>query len=144
MVNNFSKSLRILRKEAGMTQDGLADKVGVSKNMIVRYELGQAVPSFDNLVTLARVLKASYDRLMGNEPTPGTISPDQKQKRIDGVLSLASIVCVQEAIAELGKAEQMQAEAARTVTSARKALALALKKEKIPSDIPPGERNQSR
>lgn len=60
----FSRRLKALREERGMDQQQLADAVGLSKNMIARYELGSANPSADKVVRMASVLGCTTDVLL--------------------------------------------------------------------------------
>lgn len=46
------------RRKAEMTQDALHKAVGVSRNMIVKYETGQTPPPFETLASIATALKA--------------------------------------------------------------------------------------
>ena len=48
--------IRTARVSRGMTQSALADKVGVSKTTIVKWESGEASPTTPNFFTLCEVL----------------------------------------------------------------------------------------
>ncbi len=53
------------RKKAGLSQEALAEKVGVSRQAISKWELGTAVPELENLVALAQIFQISTDELLG-------------------------------------------------------------------------------
>lgn len=53
----LQKKIRKYRKEAGLTQEGLADKVGIGRVYMGYIEQGRSVPSLDVLEKIARVLK---------------------------------------------------------------------------------------
>lgn len=55
-----------LRKE--LTQQQLADRVGVDQSAVARWEKGTADPTVINLVTLAEILDCSTDALLGRTP----------------------------------------------------------------------------
>ena len=57
--------LEELRKDSQMTQKELADKIGVSKAAMSRYELNQSEPSIDTLSRLAETFGVSIDYLCG-------------------------------------------------------------------------------
>lgn len=59
--------LRRLRDERGLSQAGLAQKIGVSNSMIALYESGARYPSLGTLVKLAKGLGVSTDHLLGLE-----------------------------------------------------------------------------
>ncbi|HEX5635625.1 MAG TPA: helix-turn-helix transcriptional regulator [Gammaproteobacteria bacterium] len=62
---NFGKRLQALRLEADMTQEALADEIGVTVESISNIERGIYGPKFDNLEKIAAVLdvpvKALFD-----------------------------------------------------------------------------------
>lgn len=60
----FGKRLKKIRKEAGITQKELADKIGVSRTTIAGYETEGKEPSYDNLIKIARALNCSLDVLL--------------------------------------------------------------------------------
>lgn len=55
-----------LRKE--LTQQQLADRVGVDQSAVARWEKGTADPTVINLVSLAEILDCSTDALLGRTP----------------------------------------------------------------------------
>ncbi len=54
-----------LRDKKGMSQTELADKSGVSRVMIGKYERGEAAPSIDAAKKIADALEVSLDNLVG-------------------------------------------------------------------------------
>ncbi len=61
--------IRIHRKNKGLTQAELAEKVKVSPNLIGYYERGNTAPSLDVLFELAHILDFSIDALINNAQT---------------------------------------------------------------------------
>jgi len=53
------------RKDHGMTQQQLADELGVAQQTLAHYEVGRARLPASMLPTLARLLTLSMDELMG-------------------------------------------------------------------------------
>ena len=68
---NFSARLIQFRRQASMTQQALADAAGVHVNQIKRYEAGNAQPTLEALVGLARALHVSLDQLVFDEAERG-------------------------------------------------------------------------
>ena len=64
-MDNFSSILKKLRKNIGLTQDELAEKLGVRKTTISNYETGYSSPTKDTLVQLATLFNVSMDQLLG-------------------------------------------------------------------------------
>lgn len=49
--------IQALRKERGMSQEELANKLSVSRQTVSQWETGQTAPSIDNIYTLKRYLR---------------------------------------------------------------------------------------
>ena len=62
----FSERLKKLRKDAGLTQVDVANKLGISQPAYASWERGIKKPTQDNLVKIAQVLNVSVDYLVGN------------------------------------------------------------------------------
>lgn len=60
MEQSFSERLKRYRKERNLTQQQLADALGVSSKSVFRWESGGGYPDVPLLVPLARVLGAIY------------------------------------------------------------------------------------
>ena len=54
------------RKALGLSQEQLAEQVGVSRQSISKWETGQSAPELDKLMGLSKVLGISTDELLGN------------------------------------------------------------------------------
>ena len=63
----FSEKLLRLRKGAGLSQEELAEKLGVSRQAVSRWESGAALPDAPNLLGLSRLFGISIDYLLHDE-----------------------------------------------------------------------------
>lgn len=63
-MNEFGNFLYSLRKEKGMTQQELADRLGLTNKAISKWETGEAFPETAQLVPLADVFGVSVDELL--------------------------------------------------------------------------------
>lgn len=63
----IGKNIARLRKEAGLTQMGLADAMGISFQAVSNWERGQTMPDISKLPQLAAILGVSVDGLLGAE-----------------------------------------------------------------------------
>lgn len=52
------------RKKAGMSQEALAEKIGVSRQAISKWEIGTAVPELGNVVALSKIFGVTTDWLL--------------------------------------------------------------------------------
>lgn len=60
-----------LRKAHGYSQEALAEKLGLSRQSISKWERAEASPDTDNLILLAQLYHISIDELLlGTKPTP--------------------------------------------------------------------------
>ena len=78
MEDKFMISMRIreLRKQAKLSQEMMAEKIGVSRQAITKWETGLGVPDIENLVAIADLLKLSLDELMGRDIEHETLAKD--------------------------------------------------------------------
>ncbi len=60
------RNLAIVRKEAGMSQQDLADRLGVSQQTVSKYESGQREADHETLLVLSDIFDVSVDYLLGN------------------------------------------------------------------------------
>ncbi len=56
-----------LRKNANLSQEEFADKIGVSRQAVSKWERGEALPDTDNLINIVRLYGISLDELIDNE-----------------------------------------------------------------------------
>ena len=59
-----------LRKNAGYSQEELADTIGVSRQAVSKWERCESSPDTDNLIELARLYKVSLDELINGTDLP--------------------------------------------------------------------------
>ena len=64
------------RKKAGLSQEALAEKIGVSRQAISKWETGEATPELNKLPLLTSTFGVTYDWLLtdGDEETETTVS----------------------------------------------------------------------
>jgi len=88
---DFGKRLAELRKNAGYTQQELADELGVSRRVIGYYESESQHPPASLLVDLCQVLDISSDELLGLKAIKQKSLPDSRLLRCYFPLSHHSI-----------------------------------------------------
>lgn len=64
---NFGNRLKTLRIKKKLTQQQLADLLGLTKSVISAYENGLRYPAYDVLIKIASIFKVSTDFLLGVE-----------------------------------------------------------------------------
>ena len=65
----IGRRIKLARELAGLTQEKLAEIIGVSRTAVVRWESGETVPTVDHLIEMTSVLKVSADYLLGISDT---------------------------------------------------------------------------
>ena len=63
----LSEKILYYRKKAGLSQEELAGRVGVSRQAVSKWELGDAAPEVDKLRALAREFGITVDELLSEE-----------------------------------------------------------------------------
>ena len=63
-MNVVSDSIKKLRKEKGMTQDELAEKLNVTRQAVSNWEMGKTQPGVDTLTRLAEIFDVSVERII--------------------------------------------------------------------------------
>lgn len=61
---NFSEKLKEIRKKEGISQEQLAEKIGVSRQAITKWETGKGLPDVENMVIIAEIFKTTIDELL--------------------------------------------------------------------------------
>ena len=104
----FASRLRELRQQKGLTQEDLADALGISRSALAMYEAGKRIPRYKAIDTLAAYFGVTADYLRGKSDYPhGILLTEQQQKEMfekvkaqgekaglklpDGVKSLADL-----------------------------------------------------
>lgn len=85
---SFEKKLQSLRKKAGLSQEELANQLGVSRQAVSKWESGISYPEMDKLILMTRLFKCSLDDLVNDEIKEPMIEENskKKQKSVDSLL----------------------------------------------------------
>ena len=70
----FSEKLTGLRRKSGMSQEQLADRLGVTRQSVSKWENDASVPDLEKLVKLSGVFGVSLDELVKGE-VPDSAAP---------------------------------------------------------------------
>ena len=72
------QKIQTLRKQRGLTQEQLAQRLGISRQAVSRWELDESLPETANLLPLGEVLGVSLDTLL--DPAQGLEGPAPKEE----------------------------------------------------------------
>ena len=85
----FKDDLIQLRKMKKMTQEGIAEKVGVTRQAVAKWEAGETVPDLEKCRLLAELFGVSLDDLANYEPEENMgLSLPPKGKHLFGVVTV--------------------------------------------------------
>ena len=77
MTIEIADRLIKLRKKHGYSQEELADKLGLSRQAVSKWERAEASPDTDNLICLAKLYGVSLDELLSTDEDMETIVEEQ-------------------------------------------------------------------
>lgn len=63
----FAEKLKSLRKQAGMSQEQLAEKLSVSRQAVTKWETDAGIPDIENIMAVSALFDISIDELLSNE-----------------------------------------------------------------------------
>ena len=61
---NFGERLKQIRGNQGLSQEQLAEKIGVSRQAITKWETNRGLPDVENMIILAEIFKVTLDELI--------------------------------------------------------------------------------
>lgn len=84
MQLKFGENLRILRQNAGVTQDRLAEYLGITSQAVSRWESGTCYPDLEFLPGIASYFHTTVDALLGCDRT--------EQEQNDAILAMSALL----------------------------------------------------
>lgn len=60
----FAEKLKTMRKQLGISQEQLADKLGVSRQAITKWETNIGIPDIENLIAISKLFNMIIDELL--------------------------------------------------------------------------------
>ena len=88
----FGEKLKALRTAQKLTQQQLAERIGVAKSVVSYYESGDRYPSYDVLVRIARLFHRTTDYLLDVERTNVIDVSGLTEEEIAAVVSIVEII----------------------------------------------------
>ncbi len=85
MNNQFSENLKRIRKENNLSQEQLADELGVSRQAISKWESSVAYPEMDKIIMICNKFNLNIDDLL-NKDIKEVKGEEESKKRINNVI----------------------------------------------------------
>ena len=63
----FAENLKNVRKQAGMSQEQLAERLGVSRQAVTKWETEAGIPDVENIIAISSLFDVSLDALFSRE-----------------------------------------------------------------------------
>ena len=74
----FCDKLQKIRKEHNITQEGLADKLNVSRQAVSKWESGVAYPDTEKLIQISKIFNVSLDDLINEDKDVNKINSEKR------------------------------------------------------------------
>ncbi|NLM40170.1 MAG: helix-turn-helix domain-containing protein [Firmicutes bacterium] len=86
--NNIAANLRYLRNKSRMTQEEVAERIGVSRQAVAKWENGDSLPDIINCEALADLYDVSLNDLVRHDPEEAGLPIAPKNKHLFGVVTV--------------------------------------------------------
>ena len=91
----IGKKIMELRKKSGLSQEELAEKVGVARQTISKWELGETSPDLKQSKELSKILNVSLDELASNDIKDILVEKTSNTEKLAGlILKLIKFIVV--------------------------------------------------
>lgn len=84
----ISQNIRSLREHSKLTQEALANRLGVARQTVAKWESGDAVPDLENACALAALFDVSVDALANHDEVAAGYPVPPHGKHIFGVVRM--------------------------------------------------------
>ncbi len=89
----LSDNIKYYRKKNNLSQEELAEKIGVSRQSVSFWETGQTQPTIDNIIALSKIFHITADELLGNTDTAdGMLPPASDHRSSEKVTKITIII----------------------------------------------------
>lgn len=86
----FGKNLRLLRYASGLSAEVLAERIGITKNMLYLYESGHCLPKLQTMLKMCTELNATPNSLLGYDVEANL---NEAQIQLDGISEQLGTLC---------------------------------------------------
>ena len=101
---DIGEKIQKLRREKGLSQEALAEALGVSRQSVSKWESGAVLPDTDKIIAMSELFGISTDFLLKGDFTPvtaladGAAAPPQeskkKPKKAARIIALVLTICI--------------------------------------------------
>lgn len=87
---DFGKNLRMLRYASGLSAEALAERIGITKNMLYLYESGHCLPKLSTMLKMCTELNVTPNSLLGYDVESDL---NEAQMQLDGISEQLGMLC---------------------------------------------------
>lgn len=84
----ISENIVSMRKIRGFSQEALAEKVGVTRQTVSKWEVGESLPDLEKAAALAEALGVSVDELISYDQKNSSLPMPPKGKHMFGMVTV--------------------------------------------------------
>ncbi|SHH79521.1 DUF5680 domain-containing protein [Clostridium intestinale] len=103
---SFKDKLQSIRKEKGLSQESIAEKIGVSRQAVAKWEIGQSYPDVENLILISDMFKISIDKLVKEAYDECEYNDKKEEKEIDD--NIIEFLCRAKKVTYAGKGAKVE------------------------------------
>ena len=82
---DFGKKMQELRKKNNLSQEELADKVGVARQTISKWEIGDTTPDINKVKIISKIFNISIDELVDNDINNVIVEKVSNTEKLAGI-----------------------------------------------------------
>lgn len=82
---NLGKKIAELRKKNNLSQEELAEKVGVARQTISKWEIGDTTPDINQVKIISKIFNISIDELVGNDINNVIVEKISNTEKLAGI-----------------------------------------------------------
>ena len=103
---SFKNKLQNIRKEKGLSQESIAEKIGISRQAVAKWETGQSYPDIENLILISDMFKISIDKLVKEAYDECEYNDKKEEKEIDD--NIIEFLCRAKKVTYAGKGAKVE------------------------------------
>ena len=89
----FGENLKLIRSDKKISQELLAERLGVSRQSVSKWETGENYPSMQNIMALCTIFKCKINELVHEEIKMSVVKfKEKEQKKMKGLTKAISII----------------------------------------------------
>lgn len=88
----FEDKLQSLRKKSNLSQEALAQELGVSRQAVSKWESGASYPEMDKLILMSKIFKCSLDDFVNEKVTDKDVIETEENKKIGYIDSIVNFI----------------------------------------------------